>query len=724
MEINPLLKTLFMTDFKVCELASKLKGLKPHLVNVETVKKHGASSTNVATGELVYSAAKKTPVIMKFFYTEGYKFSNYNLSGLNYEIDVYRYIRDNILMKNICPNFVAYLANGVCDQQTLSEKLKFDDIIKPSYVKNITPETPVGIVMLEYVKGKDTPSFLRENTPPEDAIVTIIFQIMYLCLVMEKFRIQHNDLHLSNIKIQHLRSKQILYYNINGTIYRLSTNYIVYVYDWDRAYVEALGDNISISGTKHQSILEVNKFIFKKDCCFVLNRMYYTSPEDTIQKQLFLNVVAYLDKNRDKSLLTNITEFELFDKLKIDRAQTTEKQQLIYGDDCEFADEFAPLLNVEISNTSFLTDSIADRVFKPLFQVLRNTQNLTITHCPKYTFEECSFLSNVKFLTLSHNGIKRLNLQENSPYLQNVSQLDITGNNVRDLEMLSMLPKLEVLFLSTDDNEHGQTLFEKLKGCENLSTLVIQNEKLFTEFTGLEQLPITHLTVRTNARNKLPSYISLSSNDSETLMRLQNIENQLCTVNEEYKVDFFSRARLFEQTLNYVRTPDSGVTLKQLFGVWKIFDFYNSQTLADSDSYVVNMVSCLLFYADRAKHYEIIEFIEQNNAGIDLNPERIENTVNNLKDIVPGDVVSSLDFLMFYCIDFERVIKYNHIRQLINLCIKGMDIYFDSQDLAKLCINTHTDESLVSDFNDLLKVVKIDDISSNLTNDELTTLLF
>lgn len=190
------------------------------------------------------------------------------LYGLEYEVEMYALIR-NILFRKESPNFIAYIGSGVCSLN------KIQRVFLPQW-----KEQWEGFLNLfnSYLVEKDNFSDLKVNilltrVPPNSTSfyewahmnilnvpVTaealneyrcIMFQIVYTLAVLQKHHITHNDLHARNIIISQLPTPVTLTYTIEKEYkvkkYRIVTRNIVYIFDWDNAYAEELGDNPSLS---------------------------------------------------------------------------------------------------------------------------------------------------------------------------------------------------------------------------------------------------------------------------------------------------------------------------------------------------------------------------------------------------------------------------------------------------------------------------------------------
>jgi hypothetical protein len=76
----------------------------------------------------------------------------------------------------------------------------------------------------------------------------VVVQIILTLAIMSLFKFSHNDLHPNNIRIENLDEPTDLQYYFGNEIYLTipQVKYKVYFFDWDRAYVEEIGDNIEL----------------------------------------------------------------------------------------------------------------------------------------------------------------------------------------------------------------------------------------------------------------------------------------------------------------------------------------------------------------------------------------------------------------------------------------------------------------------------------------------
>lgn len=198
------------------------------------------------------------------------------LKGLTYESQVYRYITDNIIKPNLSPNFVPLLAFGKCSlnqiQLSLFEKTGYNsqiiDFIKPVVVLPGV-DLKLNIMVTGTLRGKIVSLHSLLNDDSTSNVLTthnraaILFQCLHALFLLDKFKIMHYDLHMNNILVQKLDDPICLSYNIFGNQISFKTKYVPKFFDWDRGYVEVLGDNPVIN--EFISLQIRQKFIPKRD---------------------------------------------------------------------------------------------------------------------------------------------------------------------------------------------------------------------------------------------------------------------------------------------------------------------------------------------------------------------------------------------------------------------------------------------------------------------------
>jgi hypothetical protein len=188
----------------------------------------------------------------KAIVSESYrKINTYN--GLNYEKCVYQFITDNIILQNISPNFIPLVTSASCPLQKILPTLPFEPDDEGLLKLNIINQCLPSISVKFFVTGSTTDESLQTldkvlaemnhdyERPYE--FKQILFQVIYSLSVMDHFGIVHNDLHFGNVFVQELEKPKTLKFNIGKYRLNVTTKYLIKFFDWDRAYVESLGQN-------------------------------------------------------------------------------------------------------------------------------------------------------------------------------------------------------------------------------------------------------------------------------------------------------------------------------------------------------------------------------------------------------------------------------------------------------------------------------------------------
>ena len=178
--------------------------------------------------------------------------------SIKYEAQIYRYITENIISTNVCPNFIGYMGYAECLvgqaglPQFVTNKMvaiaNADNLGRFLVNESVQASMEIGILLtykppnieIYYQKLR---WFLVNNEEKEFFKYfrdQVLFQIFYALFVMEKYKIMHNDLHINNIFIETLHQPTTITYRLGEYAFPIITKYIVYIYDWDRGYCEEL----------------------------------------------------------------------------------------------------------------------------------------------------------------------------------------------------------------------------------------------------------------------------------------------------------------------------------------------------------------------------------------------------------------------------------------------------------------------------------------------------
>jgi len=195
----------------------------------------------------------------------------------------------------------------------------------------------------------------------------ILFQIVYACYIMSLSKMNHNDLHASNIFIQELDEDEVFLYYINEEKYYILTKFKVLIFDFDRSYVEFLGKNKMLNGSLCQKSQQCNRFVENKDIiklfCYVFKRYFIDTKNEDVKEEL-LNIISSNRKIQNDLMniykdcllnyfFNNSTEPDIFKHCN----STFEILQQIYSNvnEVEFLDR-VKIENISICSSSFFLD--------------------------------------------------------------------------------------------------------------------------------------------------------------------------------------------------------------------------------------------------------------------------------------------------------------------------------------------------------------------------------
>jgi len=183
-----------------------------------------------------------------------------NFTSLDYEARVYSFITENIIMRNLSPNFIPLFSTNECNIPTmvsalvatadfdgkdiLVEKLKFlqdmsNNKLKMKFIMS-------GAVLIDKGERSGKMQDFIANSGRDLSrydVACILFQLLYALYIFDAYKIMHNDLHLGNVFVQVLDKDQSMSFTIKGKTVTMSTRYIVKMYDYDSAQADALGIN-------------------------------------------------------------------------------------------------------------------------------------------------------------------------------------------------------------------------------------------------------------------------------------------------------------------------------------------------------------------------------------------------------------------------------------------------------------------------------------------------
>ena len=309
-----------------------------------------------------------------------FKYEYKNLLSLDYELRVYKDIIRPLVDLNICTNFVKYLAGGSnCTYNNLFEMLNDhiytnkNDEIRPIIIKQLLnrninilrdqigsrpaindiniekfhniskPEDfTFDIIMNEQIPSNSITfaNLLREmrdvdNTP----LFPVLFQIAAGCYAMSLSKMVHNDIHDGNIFLEKFKTPKTFFYIINGKEYKITSNYKVFIYDFDRSYCPRFGDNTYLDEYACEDVGQCNIYSENKD---IIKSFCY----------LFFNNNSYNQK-----FIKNIFQIIAKDPNKVS------KEWYNYLQRCFFTEEIVNNHDI-LKNEFYNSETIIERLYK------------------------------------------------------------------------------------------------------------------------------------------------------------------------------------------------------------------------------------------------------------------------------------------------------------------------------------------------------------------------
>jgi len=209
------------------------------------------------------------------------------LLGLQYECKVYKYIYENIIKSNYSPNFISYVASACCSN---------------NLCVLITGQAGSG----EYFGLNDMYEVHTLNSIFEDLLeidrMKVLFQIFYSLELMQRFKIVHYDLHINNIMVVDFEYEIPFEFIIGEDKFTFYSRYVPYLFDWDFAYCEPLGDNPRIYDYAYLNIF--NRMSKKADTYTLLCMLYQVYDF----KDLFDRIPKIRMAEKEQNIVFSITD--------------------------------------------------------------------------------------------------------------------------------------------------------------------------------------------------------------------------------------------------------------------------------------------------------------------------------------------------------------------------------------------------------------------------------
>lgn len=259
------------------------------------------------------SAQKNSPAALSGFQS---------LKGLEYEMRFYKEITNPLIDGNICPHFIrSYSSVLGCSYTDLLRIVQTDKKPSPedrlkrniSYMYNmvggrpsITNNTTIALPPIpfsnlrycflanESVSNKALSLYEKMPSLSMADMMRLLFQVAQACYSLYLTKSAHNDLHLGNIWVQQFESPKNLRYIIDGKTYDLEgCKYEIKLYDFDQAYSEQFGSNLSLARPGLEFIKD--KVVLGKDFVKVICGLFRDlnkNPELYANRTSFIRVFA------------------------------------------------------------------------------------------------------------------------------------------------------------------------------------------------------------------------------------------------------------------------------------------------------------------------------------------------------------------------------------------------------------------------------------------------
>ena len=312
--------------------------------NVNGLKSNSASPSDIwiidAHDNVYYEGQNVKKIFMKYFidpdaliinagqYVDGNQTTIIEaVTGLLYELYVYRDIIRPLIDNNICDNFVKFLGAGtVCDYSSLANSLNIlnkDEKLQRNitYMANLIPKRPsINSSILQYpiprsdyfdVDAKDLKYMFILNEVIKPGTITLyeylhknsyifpldyMFQFVFACYSMFLAGLAHNDLHAGNVYVEQRDSPEVVTYVFgdNDESVTFETKIKIKIFDFDRSYSKGLGDNPFLTNLCGMSGA-CNKVVKIKDLWKIFHGIYIKNPSE---RMFILNLFQFSDKTQ------------------------------------------------------------------------------------------------------------------------------------------------------------------------------------------------------------------------------------------------------------------------------------------------------------------------------------------------------------------------------------------------------------------------------------------
>lgn len=167
-----------------------------------------------------------------------------------YEPRVCKEVINRIIEEKYSPNFIKCLDVWRYDAKVLNKYLKERlgvDRYNDAFEYSSGHDNGYYILLvLELIDDANSLKSTYQSMTDRDKS-TVLFQLVYSLAVIERFRTSHNDLHTGNVIIRKESEPKdrifVVETEAGRILYRITTDIIPYLFDWDMSYCEFLGPN-------------------------------------------------------------------------------------------------------------------------------------------------------------------------------------------------------------------------------------------------------------------------------------------------------------------------------------------------------------------------------------------------------------------------------------------------------------------------------------------------
>lgn len=206
-----------------------------------------------------------------------------------------------ILVPEKSPNFIGLIGYGECKTETVKDFINIDNLV--GYCQGLCSDKVY--ISITNAIGQSFQDYLDTNVLSQNDWDAVMFQLLYALSILEEHKIMHNDMHIGNIRLDYLKKPVNLCFTINNVKYQFTTNYILYLYDWDYSYCKEVGDNLKLNPNLRDMFAISNAFVPCSDLHCVMNTLNHYNQFEKISLHMGSSLssrVYFLDEFQLKNL--------------------------------------------------------------------------------------------------------------------------------------------------------------------------------------------------------------------------------------------------------------------------------------------------------------------------------------------------------------------------------------------------------------------------------------